>query len=90
MENTVTISVEEFDKLRIGFNESRTKIKLEKQLIESEKKIKELEGSLKQIIYENFVKCEVSFYGVEWAVITNYYFLKDKTPNWVKKFFNKL
>jgi hypothetical protein len=88
MENTVTISLEEFDKLRKGFNESKTKIKLEKQLIESEKKIKDLEGSLKQIIYENFVKIEIGFSTTNWNSVTNYYFLKDKTPNWVKRFFN--
>jgi len=88
MENTVTISVEEFDKLRKGFNESKTKIKLEKQLIESEKKIKDLEGSLKQIIYENFVKTELESM-IGWNHRTNYYFLKDKTPNWVKKLFNR-
>ena len=70
MENTVTISVKEYDKLRNEFKNSAEKKRLEE-------KNKELENNLKEIVDNDFIRIRSSiglFFNRE------YYLRKDKTP----------
>lgn len=78
MENTVTMSVKEFDKLRNEFKNSHEKKELEKR-------IKELENNLKDIVDNDFIriKSSIGFYYNR-----DYYLRKDETPLWIRKIFN--
>jgi len=78
MENTVTISVKEFDKLRNEFKNSPEKKKFEER-------IKELENNLKDIIDNDFVSIRSYI-----CLFSNrkYYLRKDNTPLWIRKIFN--
>jgi hypothetical protein len=89
MSKTVTIPLEEFDKLRNGFEESRLKKQLEERVKDLEGKLEVKKSELKNVLSSDFVEVERgftyrSFFG------SKYYFRQDKTPIWIKTIFNKI
>jgi len=84
MENTVTISVKEFDELRNAFENSKLKNRLEATIIFKEDEISNLKKEIENIKKSDFF-C-VEYFGFYLDKKT--FFRKDKTPLWIKKIFN--
>jgi len=89
MKNTVTISIEEFDQLRYGFKQSKLKDKLERELKKQDIQIKRLQEDLDKVLKEDFIEKKTYHYTL-FSGSTVFYFRKDKTPNWIKRLFNKI
>jgi len=87
MKNTVTISIEEFDELRNTFEKSKTKIILERELKAKNNEIEFLNETLNKIIKEDFIEVDYNFYSIS-RFHNKFYFKKDNTPTWIKKYFN--
>jgi hypothetical protein len=87
MNKTVTIPLEEFDKLRNGFEESKLKKQLAKQIDELEQNLKIKDSELQSIISSDFIEVKLRFSAFGFYN-HRYYFRKDKTPLWIKRFFN--
>lgn len=84
MENTVTISVTEFDQLRNTFENSKLKRRLERELKAKELEIECLKEDILNIKNSDFFTItEYGFYSE-----VKKCFKKDKTPLWIRKFFN--
>jgi hypothetical protein len=84
MGNTVTISLKEYDSLKDGFENSQSK-----KLIQG--RIKELEIQnvrLLDVIEKIKDKDFVFLYSSGYCLDRSYYIKKDKTPMWIKRFFN--
>jgi len=84
MENTVTISVKEFDELRNAFENSKLKNKLEATISFKEDEISNLKKEIENIKKSDFFYVE--YFG--FSLHKETFFRKDKTPLWIKKIFN--
>lgn len=86
MENTVTISITEFDQLRNEFKNSPDRKKLEEDIKYLQGKNENLKEELDNFKKSDFVL--VIYYG--YLLNKKKYFRKDNTPLWIRKFFNNL
>jgi hypothetical protein len=78
MENTVIIKLSEYEKLKNTFENSELK-----------KEIENKNKALRQILNESFVEFYIPIDSIRTFNSNSfYYFKKDKTPLWIKKFFN--
>jgi len=84
MENTVTISVTEFDELRNNFENSKAKQRLIKDLENRNEEIKELKKEIECIKKSDFFCVEYYRFYLDRKT----FFKKDKTPLWIRKIFN--
>lgn len=89
MENTVIIKLSEYEKLKNTFENSELKNILEKENSELKKEIENKNKALRQILNESFVEFYIPIDSIRTFNSNSfYYFKKDKTPLWIKKFFN--
>jgi len=88
MENTVTISIEEFDELRNTFENSELKQRLENKIKRQQEVISELRKNIQSILQDDFVELKTDRFSYHLFYDTKFYFRKDKTPIWIKKIFN--
>lgn len=84
MENTVTISVTEFDELRNCFENSKLKLRLQRELKAKELEIECLKNDIKSIKDSDFFCVEYYRFYLKRKT----FFKKDKTPLWIRKIFN--
>jgi hypothetical protein len=82
-QGTVTISIKEYDELKIGFERSKDREKLLNCIVELRKKREELKAEIHEILNNNFI-----IVHSKWSVLNEYYSSKDKTPLWIRKIFN--
>jgi len=84
MENTVTISVTEFDQLRNTFENSKLKLRLERELKAKVLEIECLKEDIQKIKENDFFQITERLFYKQ----TTKYFRKDKTPLWIRNIFN--
>jgi hypothetical protein len=86
MENTVTISLKEYDALRDGFDNSKSKKMMQNEITKLEIKTVGLLDTIEKIKDKDFV----FLYSNRHWLNKEYYIRKDKTPIWIKRIFNYL
>lgn len=84
MENTVTLSLKDYELLKNGFEQSQLRKDLEYKIKQIEHANLNLQKTLHLIKDESFIflYCEGNFAS------TRYYLRKNKTPNWINMIFN--
>lgn len=80
---TVTISIEDYEQLKDGFEKHEERTILLEGNDQLTKMLKTKDKEIQEVLKSKFVKSKQNW------LCSDYYSVEDKTPLWIRKMFNK-